>query len=71
MTACWEDVWEDLPSHMRMELEESEGFASEGTSEASLFEESPLSPAEARVLGVLRMDEGLQMDESSKSWSRT
>ncbi|MFP5226934.1 MAG: DNA-processing protein DprA [Acidobacteriota bacterium] len=63
LTACWEDVWEELPTQIRMELEQSEGFASEGTSEASLFEDSPLPPSEARVLGVLRQDEALQMDE--------
>ena len=63
LTACWEDIWEELPTQIRMELEQSEGFASEGTSEASLFEESPLPPSEARVLGVLRPDEALQMDE--------
>jgi DNA processing protein len=63
LTSCWEDVWEDLPTHIRMELEQSEGFASTEGSEASLFEESPLPPAEARVLSVLRMDEALQMDE--------
>lgn len=63
LTSNWEDVWEELPTQIRMELERSEGFASEGTSEASLFEESPLPPSEARVLGVLRQDEALQMDE--------
>jgi DNA processing protein len=63
LTACWEDVWEDLPTHIRMELEQGEGFASGEASEASLFEESPLPPSEARVLGVLHMDEALQMDE--------
>ncbi len=63
LTACWEDIWEELPMQIRIELEQSEGFASEGTSEASLFEESPLPPSEARVLGALRQDEALQMDE--------
>jgi DNA processing protein len=63
LTSCWEDIWEELPTQVRIELEQSEGFASEGTSEASLFEESPLPPSEARVLGVLRQDEALQMDE--------
>jgi DNA processing protein len=63
LTACWEDVWEELPTQIRMELEQNDGFASTVTSEASLFEESPLPPSEARVLGVLRMDEALQMDE--------
>jgi DNA processing protein len=63
LTSCWEDVWEDLPTDVRAALELNEGFASEGTSEASLFEESPLPPSEARVLGVLRHDEALQLDE--------
>jgi DNA processing protein len=63
LTSCWEDVWEELPTQIRMSLEQAEGFASEATSEASLFEESPLPPAEARVLSVLRQDEALQMDE--------
>ncbi len=40
LTSCWEDVWEELPTSIRPALEQSEGFASEGTSEASLFEES-------------------------------
>jgi DNA processing protein len=63
LTSCWEDVWEELPTQIRMVLEQSEGFASESTSEASLFEEPPLPPLEARVLSVLRQDEALQMDE--------
>jgi DNA processing protein len=63
LTACWEDVWEELPSQVRAGLEQAEGFASEGASDASLFEESPLPPSEARVFGVLRHDEALQMDE--------
>ena len=63
LAASWEDIWEELPTQIRLGLEQSEGFASEGTSEASLFEESPLPPSEARVLGALRQDEALQMDE--------
>jgi DNA processing protein len=63
LTSCWEDVWEELPTQIRMELEQSEGFASESPSEASLFQESPLPPSTARVLNVLRHDEALQMDE--------
>lgn len=63
LTAGWEDVWEELPTDIRIQLEQSEEFASQGTSEASLFEESPLPASEARVFGVLRHDEALQMDE--------
>lgn len=63
LTATWEDVWEDLPSQIRVEIEQREGLASEPPSAASLFEEAPLPPSEARVLGVLRHDEALQLDE--------
>jgi DNA processing protein len=63
LTSCWEDVWEDLPTDVRAALEQSEGFASEATSEASLFQETPLPPSEALVFGALRHDEALQMDE--------
>jgi DNA processing protein len=63
LTSSWEDVWEELPTAIRMALEQAEGFASEGTSAASLFQEPPLPPSEARVFDVLRHDEALQMDE--------
>jgi DNA processing protein len=63
LTSSWEDVWEDLASDVRAALEQSEGFASEATSAASLFDEQPLPPSEARIMGVLRADEALQMDE--------
>ena len=61
LTATWEDVWEDLPSQIRLQLEEREGLASKAPSAASLFTEVP--PHEARLLGVLRPDEALQIDE--------
>ena len=63
LTSGWEDVWEELPSQIRAALEPNEGFASEATTEASLFQQSPLPAAEASVYGVLRHDEALQMDE--------
>jgi DNA processing protein len=63
LTSSWEDVWEELPTDIRAALEQSEGFASEGTSEASLFQEIPLPPSEALVFDALRHDEALQMDE--------
>lgn len=63
LTSRWEDVWEELPTVVRAELEQSEGFASGEAAAASLFQESPLPPDEARVLSALRADEALQMDE--------
>lgn len=63
LTATWEDVWEDLPSQIRIELEAGWELASKGPSAASLFEEAPLPPAETRVMSALRHDEALQLDE--------
>jgi DNA processing protein len=63
LTATWEDVWEDLPSQIRLEIEDEWELASKGHPAASLFEEAPLPPAETRVMSVLRHDEALQLDE--------
>jgi DNA processing protein len=63
LTATWEDVWEDLPSQIRLQLETELGFASKEDSAASLFEEVPLPRPESLVLRVLRQDEASQLDE--------
>jgi DNA processing protein len=66
LVATWEDVWEDLPSQVRIELEAGEvggGVESISASAASLLTEQTLRPEEAMVLEVLRRDESLQIDE--------
>ncbi len=63
LVATWEDVWEELPSQIRLEIESAWELASKPQPGASLFEEAPLPPAESRVMGVLRHDEALQLDE--------
>jgi DNA processing protein len=63
LTATWEDVWEDLPSQVRLDLESTLEIASSGHPAASLFEEAPLPEPEAHVLSILRHDEALQLDE--------
>jgi len=63
LTATWEDVWEDLPSQVRVELESKLEIASPGQPAASLFEEAPLPDHCANVLSVLRPDEAIQLDE--------
>jgi DNA processing protein len=67
LTATWEDVWEDLPSQVRLALE-AEGqpggvTASKSPSMASLLPDPVLRPEESAVLEVLRADESLQIDE--------
>ena len=72
LTATWEDIWEDLPSQIRMQLEdEAEARIgrneSSGEGSASLFTEqstaAPMSEHERLVIQELRQDETLQLDE--------
>jgi len=67
LTATWEDVWETLPSQVKIGLEANWARESKSDAAASLLAESVagpvLRPQESLVLGVLRQDEALQMDE--------
>ncbi|HUN85845.1 MAG TPA: DNA-processing protein DprA [Terracidiphilus sp.] len=63
LVATWEDVWEDLPSQVRMQLEEEGGHESKPAATASLLPDPVLRPEEATVLEALRADESLQIDE--------
>jgi DNA processing protein len=70
LTATWEDVWEDLPSGVKRQLEEETGVAGQGESKegeaASLFRDSDdrqLPEHERLVLEKLRRDESTQLDE--------
>jgi DNA processing protein len=72
LTATWEDIWEDLPSQVRIELEDAmqaQGSRNEssGAGVASLFNEHPTTPPmsehERLVMQELRQDEALQLDE--------
>lgn len=63
LTATWEDVWEDLPSQVRIELESEAPAESKSQTAASLLPDPVLRPQEGMVLEVLRTDESLQIDE--------
>ena len=63
LVATWEDIWEDLPSQVRLELEAEAPAASKPEAGASLLADPVLRPQEAMVLEVLRADESLQIDE--------
>lgn len=72
LTATWEDIWEDLPSQVRMQLEDESQAQfsrneSSGEGSASLFNEqstaAPMSEHERLVIQELRQDEALQLDE--------
>jgi DNA processing protein len=71
LTATWEDVWEDLPSQIRLALEDEMAAAepdkspneSKPAGTASLFNETPLPEHQRIVIGKLRHDESMQLDE--------
>jgi DNA processing protein len=63
LVATWEDVWEDLPLQVRLQLESETGLASKPEAPASLLPDPVMRPEEAMVLEVLRSDESLQIDE--------
>jgi DNA processing protein len=68
LTATWEDIWEDLPSQIRLALED-ELMAAGGQGEskaggtASLFNDTPMPKHERLVFDKLRHDESMQLDE--------
>ena len=67
LTATWEDIWEDLPTQIRLQLEEEMEAAGQIESKtggsASLFEdEKPMPEQERVVLERLRRDEPVQLD---------
>ena len=63
LVATWEDVWEDLASQIRLELEADAPVESKSSTKASLLPDPVLRPEEAMVLEVLRTDAVLQIDE--------
>jgi DNA processing protein len=63
LVATWEDVWQELPTQVRLQLEGEIGFASSPEQTASIVEELPLQEPEKVVLSALRHDEAVQLDE--------
>jgi DNA processing protein len=68
LTATWEDVWEDLPSEIRLALEDEQAAAggrgeSKAGGAASLFNDTPMPKHERIVFDRLRHDESTQLDE--------
>ena len=63
LVASWEDVWEDLPSQVRLQLEQETGCESKPEAGASLLADPVLRPEESIVLDALRSDESVQIDQ--------
>jgi DNA processing protein len=62
LVATWEDVWEELGSDIKLSLQSPQANATQDLGTASLFDEA-LSPNEKKVLGSLKADEAMQIDE--------
>ena len=62
LVATWEDVWEELPTHVRLLLEERLGPAPEQPATGSLFGDLNLPPHEKRIFAALKADEATHID---------
>jgi DNA processing protein len=63
LVATWEDVWEDLPTEVRLALTSPARPESESSGAASLFPDDGLPPHEKRILSLLKADEATHIDE--------
>ncbi len=63
LVATWEDVWEELPSEIRLQLEVDRPVESAKPETASLFDGAALSPHEKKIYALLRADEMMHIDE--------
>ena len=63
LVATWEDVWEALPTDIRLALTPPEAPASPTPDSASLFGGPDLGPDEKKIFAVLRADESTHIDE--------
>ena len=63
LVATWEDVWEDLPTEVRLALTPRTAPESANASSASLFPDEGLPPHEKRILSLLKADEATHIDE--------
>jgi DNA processing protein len=65
LTATWEDVWEELPADIKLELESQTGAAAsdKNPQTGNLFSEERLSPGEKAVLSLLKEHESTHIDE--------
>lgn len=63
LVATWEDVWEELPTQIRLSLEPQPADESSEGQTASLFQETELPPHEKKIFSLLRADEAIHIDE--------
>jgi DNA processing protein len=63
LVATWEDVWEELPTDVRLRLQPLGADESPAGQTASLFQENELPPHEKKIFALLKADEVTHIDE--------
>jgi len=63
LVATWEDIWEELPTEVRLTLQPEAGSESPEGQTASLFGETELSPHEKKIFALLKADESTHIDD--------
>ncbi len=63
LVATWEDVWEELPTDVRLRLQPLGADESPVGQTASLFQEKELPPHERKIFALLKADEATHIDE--------
>jgi DNA processing protein len=64
LVATWEDVWEELPTDIRLRVEAANPSASDEPATASLFDQQPpLQSKEKKVYALVKSDEAIQIDQ--------
>src|SRR5208282_4807352 len=63
LVATWEDVWEELPTDIRLRVEAARPSASNEPATASLFEQTPLEGNEKKVYALIKSDEAIHIDQ--------
>jgi DNA processing protein len=62
LVATWEDVWEELPTDVRLRLQPEGGNESQVGQTASLFGDAEQSPHEKKIFALLKADESTHID---------
>ena len=63
LVATWEDIWEELPTQVRLTLQPEGGNESQAEQTASLFGEVELAPHEKKIFALLKADEATHIDD--------
>ena len=64
LVATWEDVWEELPTDIRLRVEELNPPESNAAQTASLFQQQmPMEGNEKKVCALIKSDKAIHIDQ--------